>query len=74
MTNQTLRLLRSRGLITGEVIPFNRTNLVTLMTDRYPDRVVMEMNHDVRPGPFWLVTKEDGQRLQAAGHKLAIQP
>lgn len=69
MTNLTLRLLRSRGIITGDVIPFARSHLVATMTARHEDKVVMRMGDDVRPGPFWLVSSEDAARLQAAGYK-----
>lgn len=69
MTNLTLRLLRSRGIITGGVIPFARSHLVSILSARHEDKVVMRMGDDVRPGPFWLVSSEDAVRMEAAGYK-----
>lgn len=73
MTKLTLRLLRSRGIITGDVIPFARAHLVETMVARHADKVVMRMGEDVRPGPYWLVSSEDAVRLQAAGYKQVDQ-
>lgn len=73
MTNHTLRLLRSRGIVTGDVIPFARSHLVATMAARHEDKVVMRMGDDVRPGPYWLVSSEDAVRMQAAGFKQVDQ-
>lgn len=67
MTNMLLRDLRARGIVLDGVVPFVRPELVESMTQRHPEHVVMQVPRDARPGPYWLVSKADGERMRAAG-------
>lgn len=74
MTNMLLRRLRSQGIVLDGVVPFASNGLIVNILKRHPEHVVMEMPKGERPGPYWLVTEADAQRMEAAGHKRAPTP
>jgi hypothetical protein len=67
MTNLLLRDLRARGVVLEGVVPFVRPELIERMSTRHPDCLVVQVPADVRPGPYWLVSRADAHRMIAAG-------
>lgn len=71
MTNLTLKLLRSRGIITGSVLPFSRHSIAMAHAERNPGKVIVKVDEltNINGGKYWAMTAEDGQRMQAAGYE-----
>ncbi|MCA0214681.1 MAG: hypothetical protein LCH79_16075 [Proteobacteria bacterium] len=67
MSNLLLKQLRDQGLITGDVLPFARPGAAQDLAAR-TDRAVMVLDA-VNNGDYWVVTKEDAERLAAAGYQ-----
>lgn len=67
MSNLLLKQLREQGLITGEVLPFARPGAAQDLAAK-TDRVVMVLDA-VNNGDYWVVMKDDAERMTAAGYK-----
>lgn len=75
MSNLALKLLRERGIITGDVLPFARAAAAQSLVERLDDRrVVIEVMDSVNTGCYWVMSGEDGRRMEAAGYKVNHDP
>lgn len=69
MSNLTLKLLRSRGIITGMVLPFSKPSRAREHIQRNPDKMLLVVPEHPNNGTHWAMSAEDGQRMLAAGYQ-----
>jgi hypothetical protein len=72
--NFLLRNLQSKGVMHHNCIAFQDDRYIKVMMERFPDRTVMHMGDDVRPGPYWAVHARDVESLVSAGYKVRVAP
>lgn len=67
--NLLLQKLRQAGVMKHACVAFSDPRLIDSFHKHFPDRTVMAMGKEARPGPYWAVHAEDVSALKVAGYK-----
>lgn len=66
--NFLLRDLKHKGTMRRDCIAVASQDQAALVVELAEAREVFHMGDGVRPGPYWVVHKEDAPALEAAGY------
>lgn len=68
------RTLREKGVMKHLHLALSNEQQVSVSRVSRPQNPIFYMGEGVRPGPFWEVEPDDGERLAAAGYRCIYQP